>query len=215
MTDCAGKHARIFLIDDHPLVRRGLKQLLEQESHVICGEAGSRQEAMQNAGSSGANIAILDLSLGKESGLDLISELKKCRIRVLVYSMHEDVETIEKTFAAGVDGYVCKREMEDVLFRAVADLLAGRRHVSPRVARSLADRALFEPAQKPEHLLSERERDVINMLSRGESNADIAAALFISPRTVDTHRRNLILKLNVKNTAGLVRYAIKHELVNL
>jgi DNA-binding NarL/FixJ family response regulator len=210
MSNDAEKKARIFLIDDHPMVRKGLKHLLEQESYIICGEAGNRREALEKIGSTGADIAFLDLSLGKESGLDLIPELQKHGIRVLVYSMHEDLETIEKAFATGADGYVCKREMEEVLFRAVSDLLAGRRHVSPRVARSLADRTLFEADEKPEQLLSEREREVLEMIGRGESIADIAAALFISPRTVETYYSRIIAKLELGGMKELRQYAIRN-----
>jgi len=210
MRNNSEKKAHIFLIDDHPLVRRGLKQLLRQELHVICGEAGNRQEALKKIGSSGADLAVLDLSLGKESGLELIAGLQRLGIRVLVYSMHEDVETIEKAFAAGADGYVCKREVEDVLFHAVSDLLAGRRHVSPRMARSLADRILFEPKEKAEQILSEREREVLNMLSRGETNADIAAALFIGPRTVETYYQRIISKLELGGMKELRQYAIRN-----
>jgi DNA-binding NarL/FixJ family response regulator len=210
MRDNAEKKARIFLIDDHPMVRRGLKQLLTQESHVICGEAGNWQEALEKIGSSGADIAILDLSLGKESGLKLIPSLQRLSIHVLVYSMHEDIETIERAFAEGADGYVCKRELEDVLFSAVSDLLSGRRHLSPRVARSLADRFLFDPEEKPEQMLSERERDVFEMLCRGESNADIAAALCISPRTVETYFYRIIAKLELSGMKELRQYAIRN-----
>ncbi|MFC1877102.1 response regulator transcription factor, partial [Thermodesulfobacteriota bacterium] len=167
MSNKAEEKARIFLIDDHPMVRRGLKELLSQESHVICGEAGNHQETFEKIGSSKADLAFLDLSLGKESGLKLIADLQKRGIRVLVYSMHEDVETIERAFAEGADGYVCKREMDEVIFSAVSDLLEGRRHVSPRVARSLADRFLFEPEENAEQLLSERERDIFEMLGKG------------------------------------------------
>ncbi len=203
------RKASIFLIDDHPLVRRGLKQLLVQESHTICGEAGNRRETLDSIGSSGADIAFLDLSLGNESGLDLINDLQRRDIRVLVYSMHEDVETIEKSFAAGADGYVCKRELEDVLFNAVSDLLEGRRHVSPRAAQSLSDRILLEPEESAEQLLSERETEVLIMLGQGETNTDIAAALFISPRTLETYFYRMIEKLELKGVKELRRYAIK------
>jgi DNA-binding NarL/FixJ family response regulator len=137
--------ARIFLIDNHPSVRQGLKQLLAQESHVVCGEAGCGGEAFESIGSSGADLAFLDLSLGQESGLDLIPGLRALGIRVLVYSLREDADTIEKAFAAGAGGYVSKREMSEILLTAVADLLAGRRHLSPRSALTLAVRVLSSP----------------------------------------------------------------------
>jgi DNA-binding NarL/FixJ family response regulator len=137
--------ARIFLIDNHPSVRQGLKQLLAQESHVVCGEAGSGGEAFESIGASGADLAFLDLSLGRESGLDLIPALRALGIRVLIYSLREDADTIQKAFAAGAGGYVSKREMSEILLAAVADLLAGRRHLSPRSALTLAIRVLSSP----------------------------------------------------------------------
>ncbi len=204
------KAARIFLIDDHPVVRQGLKQLLAQESYVICGEAGNRHETLERIGSSGADLALLDLSLGEESGIGLIARMREVGIRVLVYSMHEDADTIEKAFAAGADGYVSKREMEDVLFRAVSDLLAGRRHVGPLAAQSLANRILSAPDENSGHLLSERETNILAMLGRGESNADIATALFISVRTVETYFSRIILKLGLTGMKELRRYAIRN-----
>jgi DNA-binding NarL/FixJ family response regulator len=210
MMNDVGKAARIFLIDDHPVVRQGLKQLLAQEAYVICGEAGNRRETLERIGSSGADLALLDLSLGEESGIGLIAGLCEAGIRVLVYSMHEDSDTIEKAFAAGADGYVSKREMENVLFCAVSDLLAGRRHVSPRAAQSLANRTLSAPGENAEHLLSERETNILTMLGRGESNADIAAALFISVRTVETYFSRIIVKLGLNGMKDLRRYAIRN-----
>lgn len=210
MKNDVDKSANIFLIDDHPMVRRGLKQLLEQGSHNICGEAGNRKEALEKIGSTNADIAFLDLSLGSESGLDLVDGIKEQGVYVLIYSMHEDVETIEKTFASGADGYVCKREMEEVLFQAVKDLMAGRRHVSPRVARTLANKTLFVPEGPQEPLLSERECDVFNRLGQGDTKADIAAALFISPRTVETYFYRIITKLELDGMKELRQYAIKN-----
>jgi len=209
MNNAAQKKAKIFLIDDHPMVRRGLKELLEQESHIICGEAKNRQETIGKIGSLTADIAFLDLSLGRESGLDLIEDLQKQGIRVLVYSMHEDVETIERAFGAGADGYVCKREIEEVLFQAVDDLMAGGRHVSPRVARSIANKSLFASKEPREQRLSERENDVLNRLGCGETKADIASALFISPRTVETYFYRIIEKLELTGMKQLRQYAIK------
>lgn len=204
------KTARIFVIDDHPVVRQGLKQLLAQESHAVCGEATNRRETLERIGSSGADLALLDLSLGEESGIELISELHKTGMRVLVYSMHEDADTIEKAFAAGADGYVSKREMEDVLFSAISDLLAGRRHVGPRAAGSLANKALFAPREKAKRLLSERETHILALLGRGESNADIAAALCLSVRTVETYFSRIIVKLDLSGMKELRRYAIRN-----
>lgn len=205
------KGARIFLIDDHPAVRQGVKLLLSQELHIICGEAENRFETFERIGLSGADMVLLDLSLGEESGLELIAGLGDLGIAVLVYSMHEDADTIERAFAAGADGYVFKREAAEVLLIAVSDILAGRRHVSPQVAQSLANRALFAPKADPGTVLSERERQILLMLGQGESNADIAAAFFISVRTVETYYARIIDKLNLGGMKELRRYAIKNK----
>lgn len=209
------RSARLFVIDDHPVVRQGLGLLFTQASHIICGEAGGGREALERIGPAGADVAILDLSLGDESGLDLIDGIRAAGVAVLVYSMHEDAATIEHAFAAGASGYVSKRESEDALFLAVADLLAGRRHVSPRAARSLAKRAQSAPAPESRHPLSEREAAILARLGQGESNADIAAALCISVRTVETYCARLAAKLELDGMKALRRYAIRKTLDSL
>jgi len=136
----AGKGKRIFIIDDHPSVRQGLKLLLEQEAYVVCGEAGTAAETLARIGSSCADLALLDISLGAENGLDCIAALHGLGIAVLVYSMHEDSDTISKALAARADGYVCKQEQPEALLAAVSRVLAGHQHISPRSAQSLAQR---------------------------------------------------------------------------
>ena len=211
MKGIAEKVARIFLIDDHPAVRQGVKLLLSQKSHIVCGEAENRFETFERIGSSGADMALLDLSLGEESGLELIAGLGELGIVVLVYSMHEDADTIERAFAAGANGYVSKREGAEVLLAAVSDLLAGRSHVSPLVAQSMANRALSAPKANVGTVLSDRERQILSMLGQGETNADIAAAFFISVRTVETYYARIIDKLNLDGMKELRRYAIKNK----
>lgn len=211
MKDRAENVARIFLIDDHPAVLQGLKLLLSQESHIVCGGAKNRIETFERIGSSGADIALLDLSLGEESGLELIAGLRELGIAVLVYSMHEDSDTIEKAFAAGANGYVSKREVSEVLLTAVSDLLAGRRHVSPQVAQSLANRAISSPKVNRETVLSEREQQILTMLGQGEANSDIAAAFDIGLRTVETYYARIIDKLKLDGMKDLRRYAIRNK----
>jgi DNA-binding NarL/FixJ family response regulator len=204
-----GKAARIFLIDDHAVVRAGLRHLLSQKSYVICGEAQNRRETLEKIGQSGADLTLLDLSLGQDSGLGIMAQLREY-CRVLVYSVHEDADTVETAFAVGADGYVSKGEMEEVLFRAVSEVLAGRRYVGPRAARNFADKALSTLGEKPEQLLSERETAILAMLARGESNTDIAAACSISVRTVETHLSRMSIKLRLNGRKELRRYAIQN-----
>jgi len=206
------RSARVFVIDDHPVVRQGLGLLFTQATHIVCGEAGGGQEALQSIGAARADVAVLDLSLGDESGLDLIDGIRAAGVAVLVYSMHEDATTIERAFSAGAHGYVSKRDSEDALFLAVADVLAGRRHVSPRAALSLAKRAQSAPAPEIRHPLSERESAILAQLGLGDSNADIAVALSISVRTVETYCERLAAKLELDGMKALRRYAIRRAL---
>lgn len=204
------RSVRIFLIDDHPAVRQGLKLLLLQEGYDVCGGAAGGGEAFQQKGLYDAELVLLDLSLGEENGLGLIPALRERGVAVLVYSMHEDAETIEKSFAEGANGYVTKREVSDTLLTAVSDVLAGQRFISPRAAQSLANKALAEPAAPRVPLLSQRERQILALLGKGDSTADIADLFDISVRTVETYCVRIIDKLHLSGMKALRRYAIQH-----
>ena len=209
--DRRDKPKRIFMIDDHPAVRQGLKLLLEQERYAVCGEAENNTETLERIDASHADLALLDISLGEENGLECVSQLRRRGIAVLVYSMHEDAETIDKAFAAGADGYVSKREPPEVLVAAVADVLTGNRHISPRPAQSLAQRVLSSPEADREAQLSDREKQILFHLGQGESNAEIAAALAIGVRTVETYYTRMIEKLCLDGMKSLRRYAIRRQ----
>lgn len=214
MSDLGGRTARLFIIDDHPVVRQGLRLLFTQASHIVCGDAEDRQQALERIGTCGADVAVLDLSLGDESGLDLIGRIRAAGIAVLVYSMHEDATTIGHAFAAGANGYVSKRESEDILFQAIAALMAGRRHLSPRAEHNMAGRTPAGQEAEPKHALSDRESAILARLGQGDSNADIAAALAISVRTVETYCARLATKLELDGMKALRRYAIHKSLGN-
>ncbi len=126
------------MIDDHPAVRQGLKLLLEQQGYVVCGEAACCRETVERIAASQPDLAMLDISLGEENGLACIAELRKRGVPVLVYSMHEDADTIARSFAAGANGYVSKREQPDMLLAAVADVLAGNRPARSHPAKRRA-----------------------------------------------------------------------------
>jgi len=213
MTSTDNRAARIFIVDDHPVVRQGLRLLFTHASHIVCGEAESVRNVVTRLGSAGADIVLLDLSLGDESGLDLIEAIRAAGCAVLVYSMHEDAATIERALAAGANGYVSKRENEGTLLQAIADLLAGNRHLSPLAAQNMTNRSLSEPARRP--VLSERESTILSCLGQGDSNAEIAAALSISVRTVETYCARLVSKLELEGMRALRRYAIRKTLSNL
>jgi len=205
--------ARIFLIDDHPAVRQGLRIALYGKLHDICGEAGGIAETLAAIEGADANVAILDLSLDEESGLDLIASLHELEIAVMIYSMHEDAETIRRAFAAGANAYVSKREMTDVLLAGIAAILAGECYVSPRTATRLSASTQPSSTLEREMLLSSREREILTLLGRGESNTDMAAMLGISIRTVETHFARMAIKLALDGAKELRRYAVQRKRV--
>lgn len=208
MTEGPYAGARVFLADDHPAVREGLTLRLMQERFEVCGEAGSRAEVLASIDGSGADIALVDLTLCEESGLDLIPDLRGRGIAVVVYSMHEDADTVYRALAQGAASYVTKRENSAVLVEAVRRTLAGERYVSPRIAAALdAARELERQSGRPA-ALSERERQTMELLARGESNVDIARALGVSVRTVESYCARILVKLGLDGMKALRKYAI-------
>ena len=203
--------AKVLLIDDHPAVRHGLGLVLSSKAHTICGEAGSIAEAVELLASCPAEIALLDLSLGEESGLKLIAPLRENDMAVLVYSMHDDEKTIDAAFGAGANGYVSKREMAAVLLAAIDEVLRGGVYVSPMTAQGQAKTPARVAQAMRQETLSERENQVLSMLGNGESNAAIAAKFAISVRTVETYFERISAKLAIDGTRALRRYAIRRQ----
>ena len=140
MSDDQPRRARVFLIDDHLAMRSGLSLLLTKSGHVICGEAETRSELLGRLQEADADVALVDLTLGDESGLDLIDDLLAHNVAVIIYSMHEDRKTVERAFVAGASGYVTKREVADVLLTALDQVLAeGGRVILVRGGASFHD----------------------------------------------------------------------------
>jgi DNA-binding NarL/FixJ family response regulator len=203
--------ARIFLIDDHPAVRQGLALLLALDQHQICGEAGNRQEMLQALPACNAQLALLDLSLGEDSGLELIADLRQAGIPVLVYSMFEDPATISQAFAYGAQGYVCKREVSEVLLSAVHTVLRGEQHASPLASNSLTSRTGATEAGAGELLLSERELQTILLIGQGCSNQEVAETLALSVRTIESYCARASEKLGLAGMKELRRFAMQHH----
>jgi DNA-binding NarL/FixJ family response regulator len=209
--------ASILLIEDHPTVRMGLSMLLSRDRHWICGEAGNRKElltALSLLEPDRPELAVLDLSLGGEDGLDLIDVLRSRSIPVLIYSMHEDEGTVKRALARGAQGYVCKRESSSSLLAAVRDVLAGNRHISPLAAQNFTsppDGGTQAPVASANGL-SEREQQILDLLGRGDRVQEIADKLNISTRTVETHCTRAIEKLDLNGMKALRRHAIQCQL---
>lgn len=216
----------ILIVDDHQMIREGIRASLAADSDIqVVDEAATGAEALQKlARHPSIQVVVMDISLGDgQDGAVTTEKIVKQfpRVQVLVLSMHDEEAHITNMLQAGAIGYLLKDTGMDELVNAIKTVAVGENYFCQRVSTAMMQRFLHQKkraVQKnsvlPEQL-TKREREILQLIAEEYTNPEIANKLFISPRTVDTHRRNLILKLNVKNTAGLVRYAIKHELITL
>ncbi|HNY86315.1 MAG TPA: response regulator transcription factor [Candidatus Hydrogenedentes bacterium] len=203
-------YVRVMIVDDHPAVRQGLALLLEPEGVAVCAEADSRSEALACAAAHRPDVALVDLSLGEEDGASLIAELCSLAVPCLAYSMHEDGQHVGAAFAAGARGYVTKREVHGVLVRAITEVAAGRRFVSPRAAVALADHAADRRSGEVRDGLSSQERQVYGLLGGGAGTTEIADALGISTRTVESYFARIQVKMGLEGMRALRQHAIQH-----
>jgi DNA-binding NarL/FixJ family response regulator len=203
---------RILVVDDHPVVRLGIRQMLGADPRLaICGEVDSAGAALRWVAEHPAELAIVDLSLPDGSGLELIRALRQAApgLTILVLSMHDEALFAERALRAGARGYIMKQEAIDGLAHAIEQVLAGRTYVSDRIAQGLF--AQFGRATPPAggHLgrLTDRELEVFEMVGRGRSTAAIAEHLGVSVKTIETYRSNIKSKLNLKDATDLIRFA--------
>jgi DNA-binding NarL/FixJ family response regulator len=201
---------RVLLVDDHPLVREGLTALLEQEGFTPCCEPEGGAQVIACLGAVSPDLAVVDLSLGDESGLALIPALRDRGVPVVVYSMHEDPSHVERAFAAGAQGYVTKREVIETLVQAIRAVLAGRTFVSPRAAQGLAGRLAGPEVAIAHSALSDQEHRVYRLLGEGDTTAEIAAKMHLRPRTVETYYDRILNKLGLEGMHELRHHAIQH-----
>lgn len=193
---------RIFLVDDHPLVRAALAQLLGNAGYVLSGQAASPAEALNHPALAGSHLAIVDLTLEKDSGLELIPTLRARPLPVLVYSMHESSHIIRQALAAGAAGYVTKREAAESLLAAIRAILAGRQGLSPRAAAALC-------TGQPLAELSGQQLQIYRLLGQGATNEEIARRLGISVRTLESYCVRVMDKLGVQGAKELRQHAIR------
>lgn len=193
---------RILLVEDHPLVRDGLRMLLEQAGMEICGQAETPAEARAALALERPDLLMVDLSLGGESGLDLIRQLPDGGAPALVYSMHEDWLHVRLAFQAGAKGYVTKREVGDVLMEALRILLAGGVYASPRAARAICETT---PGLRLEGMeeFSGQENEILNLLGRGLGVGEVAQFMEISRKTVESYCARMQVKLNLQGMKEL------------
>jgi DNA-binding NarL/FixJ family response regulator len=205
---------RILLVDDHPLVRRGLAEVIAREPDMeTCGEAADVLEAIREVERTSPDAVVVDLILKTGHGIELIEKLKSHdpQIKTLVSSMHDETLFAERVLRAGAMGYVSKREPPEALVQAIRQVLRGELYVSPGMTNHLLQRVVVgAPAQEdPVQGLSNREIAVYQMIGQGLTIRQIATRLHLSPKTVETHREKIKQKLNLKSSAELNRHAVQ------
>ncbi|HET7556098.1 MAG TPA: response regulator transcription factor [Gaiellaceae bacterium] len=207
---------RVLIVDDHAVVRSGLRLVLEAEDDLEpVGEAGTAREAIFEARSTKPDVILLDVVMPEQSGLDAIPTLlhENPQAKVLVLSMQDDPQYVREAFAAGASGYVLKEAADSEVVAAVREVAGGGRYVHPELGARLVAAESAERKRAEEDPLSERESEVLRLLALGHTNQEIAKQLFISVRTAETHRAHIMQKLRLSSRAELVRYALDRGLL--
>ncbi len=220
MRETAGKQAliRVFLVDDHPIVREGVRSYLTNHAIAVVGEASDAKEALRKVKKASPDVIVLDVNLPAIDGGELARRLRRLipKARLIAFSIHSSEKYVVKMARCGVQGYVTKDQPAGRLLEAITTVFQGGLHFP----EGMAD-ALLAPAPDPAAggggagVLTERELEVLTLLADGLSNKNIASKLGISARTAETHRENLSHKLNILTVAGLTKYAIKRGLTSL
>lgn len=212
---------QVFLVDDHPIIRQGMRSFLESEPGIqIKGEAGEGLEAIREIERLKPDVCIVDIVMPGLNGLEITRQIKKrcAQIKVIILSMHADETYVTQAIKAGADGYVLKSSAPDTLLTAIHQAYHGERYLCPELAER-AVQAYFEKAQEGSRenyeILSTREREVLLLAAEGLTNVEIGERLSISSRTVEVHRRNMMRKLQLRNQRDLIRYAIHKGLLLL
>jgi two-component system invasion response regulator UvrY len=207
---------KILIVDDHEVVRAGLMRIIEQPE-IVFGEAGNAAQALKLVNQEDWDLAVLDLSLGKRSGLELLKELKQVRSKlpVLILSMHSEEQYARRAFQAGAAGYITKDSGPEELVKAVSRVIGGGRYVTPTTAERLALELEKGSHRPPHHALSDREFEVMRLIASGKTVGEIAGLLELSDKTVSTYRARILEKMGMKTNAEIIHYAIRNNLDNL
>lgn len=208
---------RILLADDHTLIRDGLKQIFaDTEDLQVAGEAASGHEVLARVREGEWDILLLDLSMPGRSGLELVKQIKseKPRLPILVLSMHDAEQYALRAMRAGASGYLTKDSEAPQLIEVVRKIARGGVFVSPAVAEQMAREIMPGTNSLPHTLLSDREYQVFRMIASGSGIGEIALELALSVKTVSTHKTRIMQKMNLANQTELVRYALRHKLLD-
>jgi DNA-binding NarL/FixJ family response regulator len=211
---------KIVLADDHVILRHGMKSIIDDvPGFCVVGEADDGAELLKMLRTATPDLVILDISMPKIRGIEVAAEIKAnfSAVKVLMLTMHKSAQYLQHALAAGVDGYLLKEDASKEIFKAIETIQMGRRYISPLLSPELTDEMArayqtgeFKIMSDP---LTLREREVLKLIAEGKSNKEVADLLNISLRTVHHHRASLMQKLNLRNTAGIVRYAIEKNYI--
>ena len=207
---------RILVADDHTIMREGLKQLLASETDlVVAAEAADGHEVLKLVRELDFDVLLMDMSMPGRSGIELIKQVKaeKPRLRLLVLSMHQENQYAVRAIKAGASGYLTKDSASTQLVSAIRKVAAGGAFITAEVAEQLALGAMPNVAGLPHTALSDREYEVFQLLVAGVSVSDIADRLNVSVKTVSTHKARLMEKMGIGNQGELIRYALRHRLI--
>ncbi|MCM2296573.1 response regulator transcription factor [Rhodoferax sp.] len=206
---------RVYLVEDHQIMRDGLRALLEARGHTVVGESADPTQALSDLLHLRPEVLLLDLNLGGRSGLELQAELQRRHlpVRTVVLTMSAQPYQVAEALQLGASAYVLKGSPASELMQAIELAVQGRKYLGANVA-DLALEALTQPDADPLSLLSPRERQIILMVVQGQSSSAIGVTLHLSPKTVATYRSRLMRKLGVADVPGLVRLAVRHKLID-
>jgi DNA-binding NarL/FixJ family response regulator len=211
---------RIVLADDHVILRHGMKSIIDGVADLlVIGEADDGAALLQLLHTITPDLVILDIAMPKIRGLEAAAEIKSNfpAIKILILTMHKSGQYLHHALAAGVDGYLLKEDVSKEIFQAIETIRAGRKYISPLLSPELTDEMARAYQTGQFKILSDpltlREREVLKLIAEGKSNKDVAELLHISLRTVHHHRAALMQKLKIRNTAGIVRYAIEKNYI--
>lgn len=209
---------RILIADDHAILRVGLKQILSECGDIrVAGESSNGAEALARLRAEPFDALVMDMTMPGKSGIELIKQIKseQPRLPILILSMHKEDVYAVRALRAGASGYLCKDNAETQLAQAIRKVAGGGLFISPAVAEKVAQGLIAgrESEAPPHTRLSDREYQIFQLLAAGRAVTDIANSLNLSVKTVSTHKTRVLEKMNLANTADLVRYAVRHELV--
>jgi len=208
---------KVLLVDDHQIIIDGLKSLLSNSGEIaIVSEANNGREALRILDLIEIDVVLMDIDMPVLNGIETLKEIRRngSAVKVIILSMHNEAGMIKSLVNIGANGYLLKSSSQDEVISAILKVAGGQQYFSTEVTLSLLNKSQngIQSNQQLE-LLTDRETEIIQLIAEGFSNKEIGDKLFISHRTVDTHRTNLMKKLNVSNIAGLISYAIKNGIV--